>query len=208
MAPMMNGIKIKLERCGSSLSICTYDRKHGRSHNFYLNMETVTEWVQQGMDGTFYDHDIWSYLSAHKNSDGVRFSISWLSGSDEALHGHVQVFVLPCGMLEIALEEEGVWHRLYLAKSTRPSMDFSAAGKSLCYIAGNKQYRRAFAKEIAKCFNWRSSKSITFYSDTPQGSFYFEENDGHGVCGGFILHQGTEKTQAGNYEKVYFSMHT
>ena len=206
--PMMNGIKIKLERDGSSLSICTYNRKHGRSHNFYFNMKKLSGWMQQDMEGTFYDQDIWSFLSAHKASEGIRFNISWLSGCDEALHGHVQNFVLPVEMLETALFGEGIWNHLYLDRFARPSMDFSKAGTSLSIIANNKRYKRAFSKQIARSFHWKSSRSITFYSDTPRGSFYFEENDGHGICGGFILHTGTEKTNTGSYEKVYFSMHT
>lgn len=210
MAPIINGTLVKLERSDGNPCIQTYCRRHGRSYQrFFIDAKKFAAWIHRDDDTTtYYDRDIWSYLSAWKSGDMIRFRVTWLTSGDNLLHGYEQTVALPVSMIKASLESNGSWQYLYVEKSRQPMMDFSRAGNTIRHITGNKQLRRAFSKGIGKNFQWRDSRSITFYNETPHGSLFFEENDGRGICGGFILHRGVEKTKSGNYDKVYYSVHT
>ena len=114
-----------------------------------------------------------------------------------------QEFTIPHDLLHEALDGKTVRY-MSSVKPAKTILDFTYASSVIQKIMANKHKRRAFSKALRHSFQWAGS-SIAFFRDIPD-SFFFREKGG--MCGGFILHEGTKRTNAREFPYYVYSVHT
>lgn len=208
---MNNNILVKIRHSEDYTTVRTYDRKHGRSHYFYLSNEGFLEWAENSA-GTYCDRDGVDYMSVHFESTGSYYvTLTFLSEcSDGSVTGYVQRFSIPNDLM-ISVARGDVEEISYLAnKQPRNVIRFEVSPGAHNNIANMPEHiRRAFSKFMRDHFHYNAPSTICIYSDG-KADFYFRDYcpSGLSISGGIILSTVDRRHHSGTAFAHRYSMHT
>ena len=75
------------------VKLSTYDREHGRSADFLLRSDTLGKLNNASKEA--YASDAYSFMMMIRAAGWVRFCVTWLTGSEKSVAGHIQRFDIP-----------------------------------------------------------------------------------------------------------------
>ncbi|MCM1296309.1 MAG: DUF4120 domain-containing protein [Muribaculaceae bacterium] len=202
---------LKLTASGDYMILCTVSHRYGKSGQFYIPMEKLTELEQKGYV-TSMDAPSFLQLRVCKGTGDfqkleVRFT--WLSsaGNDRVI-GRTEHFCLDYAAFRASLkdllgQENGDRRLLSLQKNNAPRICFNSR-KNLKQVVQNHSIRKKLGRFLMGHFRWKDAACIHISDDFVPYSFFFTEEtaQGRGLCGGIILH-GQE-----DMSKAYYGLHT
>lgn len=207
----MESTMVKISAGEEYVSLRTYSRKFGRSGQFVLLRKELDELNNRGK---IVSSDGYSYarLFLYKNYVGekvLKIEITWLSGDENELTGHLEQISLAYQDFRCCIEESiqsggKTCRQLSMPEFHRPSIEFSSS-QNLKKVVQRKRMRRKLGKFFDRHFQWSDAVKILVMDDSckPYSFFFREERiSGPGICGGIILH-GQE-----DLKKAYYGMHT
>lgn len=207
----MNSILVKFRRSEEFILIKTYDRQHGRSHHFYMSVETFSAWLM-GDVGTFHDRDCLDFLSIHPESPETFYiTLAWLSEcSNGELNGYVQRFSIPKNVL-LPLVRNEITEISYLAHTGRkPKVEITLSPNAHQNIKDMPpQIRRAFSRFMRDHFKYSEPCRVEIFADG-KADFYFRDISPRGftINGGIILSTVDRRYRNGTNFCHRYSMHT
>ena len=137
------------------VKLCTYDREHGRSADFLLSSEAL-EKLNNASEET-YASDAYSFMMVTQAAGWVRFCVTWLTGSEKSVAGHIQRFDIPLDGIQRMLKHFGdglVMRFLYQRKPPRTKIITADAQASIRNACRDKRTRRALSKLMRDSLNW------------------------------------------------------
>lgn len=200
---------IKLRNSEEYTLISTYDRRHHRSHYFYLSNDKFCEWLN-GCAGYFHDCDGSDFLTIlPDNSADFRLNISWLTESYGELSGYIQRLTIPQDLL-ISVVRGDVSEASYLCSDTgrtKSKVVLSAlAHRNVAEMPTH--IRRAFSKFMRDHFDYAVPGRIEVYADG-RSDFYFQDTgSGFNMNGGIILSTVDRRHCNGTNFCHRYSIHT
>ena len=204
-------ILVKFRRSDEFIIIKTFDRKHGRSHNFYMTTEHFTAWLMNGI-GSFHDRDCMDYLTIYRESDESFYvTLVWLSEcSNGDVSGYTQKFSIPKAVLMPLIRSE-IEETSYLANTDmRVRTEVHLSPKAHAIVGEMPpQIRRAFSKFMRSHFRYAKPSCIEIFADG-KADFYFRDTCPDGFCmnGGIILSTVDRRYRNGTAYCHRYSMHT
>lgn len=202
---------LKLTASGDYMILRTVSHRYGKSSQFYIPMEKLTELEQRGYVMSM-DEPSFLRMRICKGADDsqkleVRFT--WLSsaGNDRVV-GRTEHFCLNYAAFQKSLDElvgqeSGDRRLLSLQESNAPRIRFDSR-KNLKQVVQNRVIRKKLGRFLTGHFRWADAECIHISDDFVPYSFFFTEKtaQGRGLCGAIILH-GQE-----DMRKAHYAMHT
>lgn len=208
---MNENILIKFRRSDEYILIHTYDRRHGRSHTFYMNANEFAKWLNGGY-GYFHDRDCYDYLTIHPDTAHTFYcTMVWLSEySNGDMHGYTQKFQIPQNVLLSVIRGEYNETAYLVRKDEKPKVSFDISRSAHRNIAGMPtQIRRAFSKFMRDHFRYTTPSTVEIFADG-NADFYFRDlcASGFNMNGGIILSTVDQRYRNGTAFAHRYSMHT
>ena len=203
-----NDIMLSMKRDGNYMLVKTYSRNDERHGPFYVDAAKLSAWMDDDNDPEFWDKECGNILRITYNRQKYTFilEIWWMSSSTSGkITGTLQRMEVDAYTFNQAMVRDE-WQKTLCKENDGEPVKFiwtESANRVLRGIQQNKTMKRALCKALAKgVLSW-PNRTITFYSDFAEGSFFFREDAG--ICGGLICHKS--KTRNG-YDKYEYQSHT
>ena len=168
------------------VKLSTYDREHGRSADFLLASETLGKLNNSCEE--IYAADGYSFMLLTQAAGLVRFRVTWLTGSEESVAGHIQWFDIPLDGIQSMLErfQDGLVVRfLYRRILPRTRVVAIDAQASLRIACRDKRIRRALSKLLRDGLDWLHD--TVFLHDGENGSIRFSTGEPFEESGSLVL---------------------
>ena len=206
----MNGRTLIKATAGENcISFRTITRNRKSPQRFLILRDELAKLETQA---SVISHDIWSFAVLRRDAteDTLEIQFTWLTGSENHLHGWDEIVTLPYSQLMAFVADSALengpkkWKALSIDTSKRrPKFVFNSQ-KTLHAILHNGVIRHKLFRFLRDNFIWPRSEQIRFFSNFVPYSFVFQEvcNGQPVMTGGLTIH-GQE-----NMSKAYYSIHT
>ena len=177
------------------VKLCTYDREHGRSMDFLLSSETLGKLNNASEEA--YASDAYSFMMMTQAAGWARFCVTWLTGSEKSVAGHIQRFDIPLDGIQKMLKHfgDGLEMRfLYQRKLPRTKIITVDAQASIRNACRDKRTRRALSKLMRDGLDWLHE--TVYLHDGENGSIRFSTGEPCEENGSLIL----ARSQCGRLE--------
>ena len=137
------------------VKLSTYDREHGRSMDFLLSSETLGKLNNASEEA--YASDAYSFMMMIRAAGWVRFCVTWLTGSEKSVAGHIQRFDIPLDGIQRILKHfgDGLEMRFhYQRKPPRTKIITADAQMNIRNACQDKRTRRALSKLMRDGLDW------------------------------------------------------
>lgn len=187
------------------VSLQTYDPKHGWSQRFYLTKQALCSQLDDA-EGSVTECDLLNVCNVASISNGIRFRLYWLQGSDE-LYGYQQTFTVPFEAIRALLDGHHVRYLSYSSYRSKANIYLTPTAQ-IAIAKADKLKHHALRKFFRDNFNYGKDEKLVIQRDEFVNGFYFFSTVSR-FEGGIVLHETEVRGKDGKlHRKLYYGLHT
>jgi hypothetical protein len=134
-----------------------------------------------------YASDAYSFMMMTQAAGWARFCVTWLTGSEKSVAGHIQRFDIPLDGIQRMLKHfgDGLGMRfLYQRKPPRTKIVTADAQVSIRNVCQDKRTRRALSKLLRDGLDWLHD--TVYLHDGENGIIRFSTGEPFEECGSLV----------------------